>query len=87
MALSPTRLPAALIGFFTSAFFTALNNGKLSAIISGMRTLVFEVVAVLIFPIIFGLDGIWFSMVGAEIMAVTVAIILLKANAKRYRYF
>ena len=74
-------------GFFTSAFFTALNNGKLSAIISGMRTLVFEVVAVLIFPIIFGLDGIWFSMVGAEIMAVTVAVILLKANAKRYRYF
>lgn len=74
-------------GLFTSAFFTALNNGKLSAIISGMRTLVFEVAAVLILPLIFGLDGIWLSMVGAEIMAVTVAVILLKANAKRYRYF
>ena len=74
-------------GMFTSAFFTALNNGLLSAVISGMRTLVFEVAAVLILPLIFGLNGIWLSMVGAEIMAVTVAAFLLKANAKRYRYF
>ena len=74
-------------GMFASGFFTALNNGKLSAIISGMRTLVFEVSAVLILPLIFGLDGIWLSMVGAEIMAITVATFLLKANAKRYRYF
>ena len=74
-------------GMFASGFFTALNNGKLSAIISGMRTLVFEVSAVLILPLIFGLDGIWLSMVGAEIMAIIVATFLLKANAKRYRYF
>ena len=74
-------------GMFASGFFTALNNGLLSAVISGMRTLVFEVAAVLILPLIFGLNGIWLSMVGAEIMAVTVAAFLLKANAKRYRYF
>ena len=78
-----------LMGFamFTSAFFTALNNGKLSALISGMRTLVFEVAAVLILPLIFGLNGIWLSMLGAEIMAISVSVILLKANAKRYKYF
>ena len=78
-----------LMGFvmFISAFFTGLNNGKLSALISGTRTLIFEVAAVLILPLIFGLDGIWLSMIGAEIMAITVALFLLKANAKRYRYF
>ena len=78
-----------LMGFamFTSAFFTALNNGKLSALISGMRTLVFEVSAILILPLIFGLNGIWLSMIGAEIMAISVSAFLLKANAKRYRYF
>jgi len=78
-----------LMGFsmFTSGFFTALNNGKLSAVISGMRTLVFETSAVLILPLIFGLEGIWLSMIGAEIMAVSVSIFLLKANAKRYKYF
>lgn len=72
---------------FTSSFFTALNNGLLSAFISVMRTLVFEVAAVLIFPLIWGLNGIWFSMTGADIMAVAVATILLKANSKRYKYF
>ena len=72
---------------FTSAFFTALNNGLLSAIISVMRTLVFEVSAVLIFPLIWELDGIWFAMTGADLMAMIVSIILLRANNKRYRYF
>ena len=72
---------------FTSSFFTALNNGILSAIISVMRTLVFEVAAVLILPLIWGLDGIWFSMTSADIMAVIVSVILLRANNKRYRYF
>ena len=77
-----------LSGFaiFASSFFTALNNGFISALISGMRTLVFEVVAVLIFPLIWGLNGIWFSMVGADVMAVVVSFALLKFYRKKYRY-
>ncbi|MBQ7476555.1 MAG: MATE family efflux transporter [Selenomonadaceae bacterium] len=77
-----------LSGFaiFVSSFFTALNNGFISAFISGIRTLVFEVAAVLIFPLIWGLNGIWFSMVGAEMMAVIVSFALLKFYRKRYKY-
>ena len=71
---------------FTSSFFTALNNGLISALISGLRTLVFEVCAVLILPLIWGLDGIWFSMVGAEIMAVILSAAMLLINRKRYNY-
>ena len=73
------------IAIFISAFFTALNNGLLSALISGLR-LIFEIVAVLIFPLIWGLNGIWFSMVGADIMAVTISVTILVFNRKRYGY-
>ncbi|MBR5912849.1 MAG: MATE family efflux transporter [Selenomonadaceae bacterium] len=71
---------------FISSFFTALNNGFISALISGLRTLVFEVGAVLIFPIIWGLDGVWFSMVGAEIMSVILSVIMLLIYRRRYNY-
>ena len=71
---------------FTSSFFTALNNGLISALISGLRTLVFEIVAVLIFPLIWGIDGIWFSMVGADIMALIVSAVMLLINRRRYNY-
>ena len=71
---------------FASSFFTALNNGFISALISGIRTLVFEVAAVLIFPLIWGLNGIWFSMVGADVMAVVVSFALLRFYRKRYQY-
>ena len=53
-----------------SSFFTALNDGLTSALISFLRTLVFQVAAVLLFPLLWGLDGIWFSIVAAEIMGV-----------------
>lgn len=72
---------------FGSSFFTALNDGPVSAAISFLRTLVFQVAAVLIFPLIWELDGIWFSIVAAEIMAVAVTLVFLKANQKKYRYF
>lgn len=71
---------------FGSSFFTALNNGLVSASISFMRTLVFQVFAVLILPIIFGVNGIWFSIVVAEVLAVVVTIIFLKINRKKYKY-
>ncbi len=72
---------------FSSAFFTALNNGLISAAISTFRTLIFEVAAVLTFPLLWGIDGIWLAMVGAELMAVFVALIFLILNRKKYRYW
>lgn len=71
---------------FVSAFFTALNNGLISAIISFMRTVVFQVIAVLIFPLIWKVDGIWFSIVGADIMAILTIALFLIFNKKRYGY-
>lgn len=71
---------------FGSAFFTALNDGLVSAAISFLRTLVFQVAAVLLFPLIWELDGIWISIVAAEIMAVIVTIAFLIGLKKKYQY-
>lgn len=71
---------------WSSSFFTALNNGVVSAIISFLRTLVFQVAAVLILPLILELDGIWLSIVAAELMAVILGAIFLVALRKRYHY-
>lgn len=71
---------------FGSSFFTALNNGLVSAAISFMRTLVFQVAAVLIFPLFWQVDGIWMSIVVAEIMAVAVTALFLRINHKKYKY-
>ena len=77
-----------LAGFsiFGSAFFTALNNGAVSAVISILRTLVFQIFAVLTFPLLWDIDGIWLSIVGAEVMAVVVTVIFLFAKRKKYGY-
>lgn len=71
---------------WSSSFFTALNNGIVSAIISFFRTLVFQVAAVIILPLILQLDGIWLSIVVAEIFAVTLGMIFLIALKKKYNY-
>ena len=71
---------------FGSAFFTSLNNGLVSAIISFMRTVVFEVLAVLIFPLFWGINGIWASIVGAEVMAVIMVLFFLATKKKQYGY-
>lgn len=71
---------------FGSSFFTALNDGLTSALISFLRTLVFQIAAVIIFPIFWELDGIWWSIVAAEVMAVIVTVIFLFAKRKRYHY-
>ncbi len=70
----------------SSSFFTALNDGLTSALISFLRTLVFQVAAVLLFPLLWGLDGIWFSIVAAEIMAVLATIFFLLKKQKKYGY-
>ena len=72
---------------YSSSFFTALNDGLTSALISFLRTLVFQVGAVLLLPAMFELDGIWYSIVVAEVMAVAVSAVFLVAKRKKYRYF
>ena len=71
---------------FGSSFFTALNNGLVSAAISFLRTLVFQVAAVLIFPLIWEVDGIWLSIVAAEALAVAVTAAFLWGMRKKYQY-
>lgn len=71
---------------FSSSFFTALNNGVVSAIISFVRTLVFQVIMILVLPILFGLNGIWFAVVVAEILALIVSTIFIIKNKKKYQY-
>lgn len=71
---------------FGSAFFTALNNGLVSAAISFLRTFVFQAIAVLIFPLIWKVDGIWLSVVAAELLAVGVTAIFLRIKQKEYHY-
>ncbi len=71
---------------FGSGFFTALNDGLTSALISFLRTLVFQIAAVLILPLFLEIDGIWFSVVAAEVMAVIITIIFLVIKRERYKY-
>ena len=71
---------------FGSSFFTALNDGLTSALISFLRTLVFQVAAVLLLPMIWKLDGIWLSIVVAEVMSLAVTIAFLIKKQKRYGY-
>lgn len=74
------------IAIFGSSFFTALSNGLVSALISFMRTLVFQIIAVLVLPLIWGIDGIWISIVVAELMAAIVTAIFIAAKRKKYGY-
>lgn len=76
------------VGFniFASGFFTALNNGLVSAVVALLRTVVFQVATVLILPEIFGIDGIWWSMVAAEILSFLVAMGCLVKFRKKYHY-
>lgn len=78
----------AFMGFsmYGSAFFTALNNGIVSAFISFLRSLVFETSSVLILPIFLGVDGIWISATFAEVASTIVTIIFICALANRYGY-
>lgn len=71
---------------FASSFFTALNNGPVSAVISFMRTLVFETSMIFIIPAILGLNGVWLAIVVAEVLAFIVSSILLICNRKKYQY-
>lgn len=71
---------------FGSAFFTALNNGQVSAQIAFLRTVVFELGAVLLLPRLFGVDGIWCSVVLAEFMSAATGGMFMAALQKKYHY-
>lgn len=71
---------------FCSGFFTALNDGLTSAVISFLRTLVFQIAAVLLLPLLWGIDGIWASILVAEAMAVVLSALFLIAKRGKYRY-
>lgn len=71
---------------YGSSFFTALNDGLVSAAISFLRTLVFQVLCVLIFPLFWQVDGIWVSLAAAEAMAVCVTVVFLRVKQRVYQY-
>ena len=77
-----------LAGFniFASSFFTALNNGGVSAAISFLRTLVFQSASVLILPIFFDVDGIWWAITVAEVFAFLISLAFLFAKRQKYHY-
>ena len=74
------------LNIFTSAFFTALSNGGISAAISFLRTLVFQLLSVLLLPLLLGLDGIWWAITVAEGFAFIISLGFLAAKREKYHY-
>ncbi|MCL1988775.1 MAG: MATE family efflux transporter [Firmicutes bacterium] len=74
------------INAFGSALFTALNNGKISGLLSAMRTLVFVMLSLAVLPLIFGVDGVWFAMPVAEVLALFVTAFFVWRYRKVYKY-
>ena len=74
------------INVFASSFFTALNNGTVSAIISVLRTFVFQIAAVLILPLIFDIKSIWLALTVSEVLALFVSIYFILSKNKKYGY-
>ncbi len=92
MALRGFRIYAIVflfVGFniFGSSLFTALNNGLVSALISFLRTIVFQVAAVMVLPIFIGLDGVWTAGLFSDLCALIVAVIFILCYRKKYGYF
>ena len=77
-----------LMGFnlFASGFFTALNDGKTSAILSLFRTLIFLIIPLLVFPAVFGVDGVGISMPTAEVLSILLSVFYFKKMKSKYHY-
>ena len=71
---------------FCSSFFTALNNGLISAIVSFGRTLVFQIVCIFVLPLLLGLDGVWLATPVAELLSVILCVVMFTVNNRRYGY-
>ncbi len=74
------------INIFASSFFTALNNGVISAVISFMRMFVFQIVMILLLPVVLGISGIWTAVIAAEVLSVVISVMFLVKNRKKYSY-
>lgn len=87
-ALRISTVSFVIVGFnvFASSFFTALNDGGVSAAISFLRTFIFKMAAILLLPLLFKLDGIWLADVTAEIFSFAISLIFLFAKKNKYRY-
>ncbi len=87
-AFSIYSLSFLLSGFniYVSAFFTALNDGITSAGISFCRTLIFQIISVLLLPVFMGASGIWFAVIVAELLALVVSVLCLVCNRRKYAY-
>ena len=86
LALSALSFLFCGIGIFGSAFFTALGNGGVSALLSFCRTMIFQVGAILLLCALLALDGIWFSIGVAEALAAVMTVIFVIIKRKRYGY-
>ena len=91
MAVRGTFIFAAvflLMGFslFASGFFTALNDGRTSAILSLFRTLIFLIVPLLILPWLIGVDGVWISMPAAEVLSILLSVFFFHRYKSKYHY-
>ena len=77
-----------LTGFniYASSFFTALNDGFTSALLSFARTLVFQILAVVLLPMVLGVDGVWSAVILAELLALVLSVYCFVRNRKRYGY-
>lgn len=74
------------INMFASSFFTALSNGFVSALISILRTLVFQVIMIFLLPLLFGLDGIWLAVVVAELLTLFFTVFAFLVTKRYYRF-
>lgn len=74
------------VNIFESSFFTALNNGVVSAVISFMRMFVFQIVMILLLPVVLGISGIWTAVIAAEVLSVVISVMFLVKNRKKYSY-
>ena len=74
------------LNMFVSAFFTALNNGLVSAVAAFTRTLIFELGSIFILPVFLGLDGVWLAVDAADVLALIMSVILLAVFRRRYGY-
>lgn len=74
------------INIFGSSFFTALNNGLISAVISFLRTLVFQIAAIYLLPLVLGIDGIWLAVLCAELGCCVMTVIFFITQRKKYNY-
>ena len=87
LRIHSTCFAFASLGIFGSSYFTALNNGLISAIISFTRTLVFQIGALLLLPIFLDLNGVWLATPVSEVLSLILTISLFIANRKKYKYF